>query len=206
MRLSTVAGACALLMSTSVPVSAQVPQKFAFINSQQLMQTAPGRAEAELQFQKEMEMLRAQVAKLGDSLNVLQTAYQKEEVSLSAAAKEPRLKALREKEAEYQDRVTKLNEQAQQREAELMQPVMDLVRRVLDEVRTERGYSFIFDVAAASVIVSVDKNLDITDVVQSKLRLSAPPKAALKALTPVKPPTGPAVAPAGVTTKKPPTT
>ena len=205
MRLSTVAGACALLMASSVPVSAQVPQKFAFINSQQLMQSAPGRAEAELQFQKEMETFRAQVAKLGDSLNVLQTAYQKEEVSLSAAAKEPRLKALREKEAEYQDRVTKLNEQAQQREAELMQPVMDLVRRVLDEVRTEGGYSFIFDVAAASVIVSVDKNLDITDRVQAKLRLVAP-KTPLKASTPLKPPTGPAVAPAGVTTKKPPTT
>ncbi len=205
MRLSVAAGACALLLATSFAASAQTPQKFAFINSQLLMQTAPGRAEAELQFQKDMEGFRAQVAKLGDSLNVLQQAYQKEEVSLSVAAKEPRLKALREKEAEYQDRVTKLNEQAQQREGELMQPVMDLVRRVLDDVRTERGLSFIFDVAAASVIVSVDKNLDITDVVQTKLRLMAP-KTPLKATTPLKPPTGPTVAPAGVTTKKPPTT
>ena len=197
MRLSVFVGACALLVGTSARVSAQTAQKFAFINSQQLMQAAPGRAEAELQFQKDMEVFRAQVAKLGDSLSALEKAYGLEQISLSPAAKEARLKTMQEKKTEYDERVQKLNEQAQQREAELMQPVMDNVRKVLDDVRAEGGYSFIFDVAAGSVIVSVDKNLDITDRVQAKLRLSAP-KAALKALT------GPAVAPAGVTTKKPP--
>ncbi len=197
MRLSVFVGACALLVGTSVGVSAQTVQKFAFINSQALMQAAPGRAEAELQFQKDMEAFRAQVAKLGDSLSSLEKAYQAEAITLSPAAKDARFKTVQEKKTEYEDRVQKLNEQAQQREAELMQPVMDNVRKVLDDVRSEGGYSFIFDVAAGSVIVSVDKNLDITDRVQAKLRLSAP-KAALKATT------GPAVAPAGVTTKKPP--
>ena len=195
MRLSVFVGACALLVGTEV--SAQAAQKFAFINSQALMQAAPGRAEAELQFQKDMEGFRAQVAKLGDSLSSLEKAFQAEAITLSPAAKDARLKTVQEKKTEYEERVQKLNEQAQQREAELMQPVMDNVRKVLDEVRTEGGYSFIFDVAAGSVIVSVDKNLDITDRVQAKLRLSAP-KAASKATT------GPAVAPAGVTTKKPP--
>ena len=83
-----------------------------------------------------------------------------------------------------------------------MQPILENVRKVLDELRTEGGYSFIFDVSAGSFIVSADKNLDITDRVVSKLKLSAPkmaPKAAAK------PALGPASAPAGVTTKKPPT-
>ena len=187
-----------MLVGVSAVASAQAPaaQKFAFINSQAILAAAPGRVEAEAQFQKEMEVLRAQVTKLGDSLNTLQQAYQKEEVSLSPAVKETRLKTLREKSDDYQARVQKLNEQAQQREGELMQPILDAVRKVLDDVRTEGGYSFIFDVAAGSFIVSADKNLDITDRVVSRIKLSAP-KAAAKTAP------GPTTAPAGL--KKPPT-
>ncbi len=198
MRLSTFVGGFALALAVPVAMSAQVVQKFAFINSQAVMQSAPGRGEAELQFQKEMEGFRSQVQKLGDSLNMLDSAYKKEELTLSPAVKEAKLKVLREKQAEYQDRVQKLNDQAQAREGELMQPILDNVRRVLDDIRAEAGYSFIFDVSAGAVIVSADKNLDITDRVLAKLK-SLAPRAATKAAP------GPTSAPAGVTTKKPPT-
>jgi outer membrane protein len=146
------------------------------------------------------------VQKLSDSLTALQEAYTKEEPSLAPAAKDAKLKTLREKQADYQERVQKLNDQASQKEAELMQPIMDLVRRSLDEVRAEGGYAFIFDVSQGQFIVAADKNLDVTDRVLAKLRLAAP-KAAPKAAAPAaKPPAtaGPAAAPAGVT-KRPPT-
>jgi outer membrane protein len=200
MRLSTFVGACALVFGVSTVASAQGP-KFAYVNSAAILQSAPGRADAEATFEKEMTTMRAAVQKLSDSLNTLQEAYAKEEVSLSPAAKETRLKTLRDKQADYQERVQKLQEQAQQREAELMQPIMDNVRKVLDDVRSEGGFAFIFDVANGQVIVSADKNLDITDRVVSKLRLAAP-----RAAPAAKPATaGPTSAPAGLNTKKPPT-
>ena len=197
MRHAVFAGALALLSASAVaPAQAQAAQKFAFINSQAILAAAPGAQEAQAQFQKEMEAIRAQVTKLGDSLNLLQQAFQKEEVSLSPAVKETRLKALREKSDDYQGRVQKLNEQADQRQNELMSPILESVRKVLDDVRTEGGYSFIFDVAAGSFIVSADKNLDITDRVVARMKLSAP-KAAPK------PASNPATAPTGL--KRPPT-
>lgn len=199
MRSPLVFGALALLISAPSVTAAQAPQKFAFINSQAILQSAPGAVEAQLQLQKELETMRVQAAKLSDSLTGLDEAYKKEELSLSPTAKEARLKTLREKQADFQSRVQKLNEDAQEREGELMQPVIENVRKVLDDMRAEGGYAFIFDVAAGSFIVSADKNLDLTDRVVAKLRLSAPK-------APVKPPTGPTAAPAGVTTKKPPTT
>ena len=199
MRTPILVGACALLLGAPSLASAQgAAQKFAFINSQAILQSAPGAAEAQLQLQKELETMRGQVTKLTDSLTAMDEQYKKEELALSPVAKDARLKTLREKQAEFQDRVAKLNEQAQQREGDLMQPVLENVRKVLDDVRTEGGYSFIFDVAAGSFIVSADKNLDITDKVIAKLRLSAP-KAAPK------PTVGPTTAPAGIQTKKPPT-
>lgn len=199
MRHAVLAGALALFVGASSVASAQAStaQKFAFVNSQAILQAAPGRVEAELQFQKEMETMRGTVTKLGDSLNVLQQAYQKEEVSLSPAVKETRLKSLREKSDDYQSRVQKMNEQAEARQAELMQPILETVRKVLDDLRVEGGYSFIFDVAAGSFIVAADKNLDVTDRVISKIKLSAPRASAPKAAT------GPVGAPTGL--KKPPT-
>lgn len=207
MRFPVLLSAAALFVGAPSLVAAQTGgQKFAFINSQAIMQAAPGAVEAQMQLQKELETMRGTVAKLTDSLTLMDSLYKKEEATLAPAAKEARQKTMREKQADFQERVQKLNDQAQQREGELMQPVLESVRKVLDDIRMEGGYSFIFDVAAGSFIVSADKNLDITDRVLAKLRLSAP-KAAPKAAAPAaKPPTaGPAAAPAGVTTKKPPT-
>ena len=200
MRLLSVIGACALLVSVPSLSSAQASQKFAFVNSQALLQSAPGRADAEASFEKDMVGIRTQLSKLQDSLNAMNEAFAKEEVSLSPAAKEARIKTMREKEQAWGAQAQKLQAQAQERQEELMAPIMDNLRKVLDDVRMDGGYSFIFDVAAGAFIVSADKNLDITDRVVAKMRLSAPKAAPTRPA----PAAGPTSAPAGIT-KKPPT-
>lgn len=197
MRSAAYLGVVALLCSVSAVAPAQTAaQKFAYVNTQIILQQAPGRTEAAEAFQKEYVTLEAQATKLTDSLRVLSAAFQKEEPGLSPQAREARIKTLRDRETEFEGRVQKLREQAQQKEAELMEPIIENIKKVLEDFRTENNYTFIFDVAQGSVIVAADKNLDVTDRVVAKLRLSAP-KAAAK-------PAGPTTSPAGIT-KKPPT-
>jgi outer membrane protein len=200
MRVTTLLGACAVLVGAPTFAQAQTAQKIAFVNSQQILASAPGRAEAEAQFEKEMVPIKDKLAKLQDSLQAMNDAFAKEEPTLQGPAKEARLKTLREKEQGFQSQAQKLQDQAQQRQEALMAPIMEGVRKALDDVRSDGGYSFIFDVAAGAFIVSADKNLDITDRVVSKMRLAAPRVAA-----PAKPASGPASVPAGISTKKPPT-
>ena len=184
MRPAAFLGVVALLCSAPAVATAQTAaQRFAYVNTQLILQAAPGRTEA-------------QAKKLTDSLQVLTAAFQKEEPGLSPQARDTRIKALRERETEFEGRVQKLREQAQQREAELMQPVIDNVKKVLEDFRAENNYTFIFDVAQGSVIVAADKNLDVTERVVAKLRLSAPKTTAK--------PAGPTTLPAGISTKKPP--
>lgn len=197
MRPAAFLGAVTLVFSVSAVASAQTAaQRFAYVNSQAILQAAPGRAEAQQTFEKEYQTLESQATKLTDSLRVLTVAFQKEEPGLSPQAREARIKTLRDRETEFEGRVQKLREQASQREAELMQPIIDVVKKVLEDFRTENNYTFIFDVAQGSVIVAADKNLDVTDRVIAKLRLSAPKTTAK--------PAGPTTSPAGIT-KKPPT-
>jgi outer membrane protein len=196
MRSILTAGAVALCLGLPQAVSAQAaaPQKFAYVNSQAILAAAPGAAEAQAQFQKDVEGLRSQVAALGDSLNQMQQAFQREEPGLSPQAKESRLASIREKTQEYEQRVAALNQQAEQRQVELMQPIMDRVRAALDELREEMGYAFIFDIANGGMIVAADKNLDVTDKVIARVRA--------KGATATTPAAGPASRASGVTTRQ----
>lgn len=199
MRKVLSTGVCALLLSASA-VSAQAPQKFAMINSGQLMQAAPGSAEAQATLEKELAGFRAQATKMNDSMQTLTAAYQKDLPTLSATAKDARLKVLNDRQTEFQEKIAKLEDQASQRQAEVMQPIIDMVKKVLEDVRMEGGYSFIFDVSAGQFLAAADRNLDITDRVLSRVKLMAAPKAGAAKTT------GPAANPAGVTPpKKPPT-
>jgi outer membrane protein len=198
MRKVFIAGVCALCLSArAVSAQASAPQKFAYINSQTLLAAAPGSAEAQATLEKDMGGFRQQLQKMQDSMTVLQGAYTKDEVGLSPTAKEARLKVLRDRQAEFQDKAAKLNDQSEARQQEVMGPIMDNVKKVLEDFRAENGYSFIFDTANPGVIVAVDKNLDQTERVLARLKLSAPKAASTKA-------PGPTTKPAGVTKRPPP--
>ncbi len=194
--------ALALMLPLSAHAQAAGGQKVAYVNTQMILQSAPGAAEAQQTFQKEMEGMQKQVQLLSDSLATLEAAYTKEAAALTPAARETRLKSLTEKKTSFEEQAEKLNQQAEQRQFELMQPIMDNVRKALDDMRLEGGYSFIFDVANSSFIVAADKNLDLTERVIAKLRTM--PRAAAAPATPA---AGPTTRPAGVQSRptRPPT-
>ncbi len=170
--------ALGVLIFGAVAADAQGSVKIGYIKSQTILANAPGRAAAESQFEKEMTTYRAQVQRMGDSLNALIAAYNKDEVSLSPQAKETRQKDIREKEEEYQRRTQELQQQVRQREAELVRPIMEQINKVIDELRAEEGYTMIFDAEnQAGVVVAADKNLDLTEKVLARLRAAGPPAA-----------------------------
>jgi outer membrane protein len=190
------------LVLSSIAGVAQAQIKIAFVNSQALMEAAPGRPAAESLLTKEGEGYRAQLTKLQDSVNALLTKYQKDEPTLTAATKDSRQKAIQALETDLQAKQLQFQQAFAQRQSEVMAPITDVVKKVLDDIRNENGYAMILDNApGASNIVSADKNLDITDKVVSRLRATAAPVRATT--TPQKP--GAATSPAGVTRPKPPT-
>jgi outer membrane protein len=172
-------GTLAALALATVAATGEAQQatgpKLAYVNSQAILAAAPGRAEAEAQFEKEMQTFRTQVQTMGDSLNAMVAAYQKEEAALSPAVKEQRQKTIQTKEAEYQQRARQLEQQAAKRQQELVQPILDQITDVLNTIREEGGYAMILDAqSGANVIVAADKNLDLTERVIARLRTMKP--------------------------------
>lgn len=195
--------AVALVLTAASPLAAQQTggARIAYVNPQALFANAPGRAQAESAFVKETENYRIELNKMSDALNAMVTLYQKDEVRLTAADKERRQRAIGLKEDSLRGRQQQLEQMASQRQNELMAPIMEAVRKVLEDIRAEDGYAVIFSSEpGASPILAADKNLDITDRVVARLKTMAAVKPAPGAPRPA----GATNAPAGVTRPKPP--
>ncbi len=174
MRSNLRATAIALVCLLPTILGAQAPRnagKIVFVNSQSLMDVAPGKAAADSILRKEGEGYKAQIEKMQDSINAQLAKYQKDEPTLTAAQKETKQKALQAQETDFQAMQLKFQQAFNQHTNEVMAPITDLVKKVLDDILGEEGYAMILDNApGASMIVAADKNLDITDKVVSRLR------------------------------------
>jgi outer membrane protein len=204
--------ALVLTPALAAPAFAQGVPKIAYVDSKVILSRAPGRQAAEDLFNKEMEVSRTQVQKMGDSLQTMIADYQKAQATLAANIRDQREAAIRKKQEDYQTRAGALDQQMQQRQVELVKPIMDQIRKVLDDIRQEDGYAFILDAGSeAGVIVAADRNLDITEKVISRLKpvpvtASSPgakPSPGAAKPDSAKAPVGPRSTPAGVTRPKP---
>jgi outer membrane protein len=195
--------------TTPAPVAAAggAALKVAYLNSGQVLEASPGRTEALAQFEKETAPLRTTMQRMSDSLQAMIGEYQKAASQLTPAQRQQREASLSAKQQEYQQRGQELQQSAQARQEELMAPIMEQVNKVIQDLRAEEGYAFIFDSGAqVPFIVSADKNLDITSRVIDRLKTLGPPKLpAPSAATPASatrpaatPAAGPVAAPAGV--------
>lgn len=172
-RATTIAAVGLVLVA--MPSRAQQPAapKIVYVNTQALLEVAPGRAAAESTFNAESAAWGDELNKMSTSIQTMISDYTKAEATLTDAAKQARQKAIQAKQQEYADRQNALQQQAQSRQTELMGPVMQTVRDMLDKMRDENGYSLIID---SQAVLSADKNLDITDKVITRLKIAAAAK------------------------------
>jgi outer membrane protein len=191
-RATSLAFALSAVLAGSV--AAQTVPKFGYVNSAAILSQAPGRAEAEAQFNSEVKAYQAQLQRMSDSLQLLAATFDKEAPKLDSATRETRAKSIRGKESDYQTRAQQLDQQMQSRQAELVRPLMEQLQKIIEQVRAEDNYAMIFDVGSqTSVIVAADKNLDITDKVLARLKAAPKPAPAPAKGTPL------TTKPAGVT-------
>ena len=195
MRVLLRATPVAFVLLAALGGRASAQQKNAYIQSTILLEQAPGRAAAESLFTRESQPYQAQMKRMSDSLQTMVAAFEKRAPALAPAARDAQAKDIQAKEAAFQARARDLEAKQNQRQSELVQPILDRIKLAIEDVRLEGGYSFIFNAdGQGSPLVALDKNLNITDRVLAKLR------AGLASTAAAKPPAGaPAPAPSGVT-------
>lgn len=148
---------------------AQDGGRFGYIDSQRILAEAPGTSAAQTAFEADMERYRTELEQLETELSTLQENFDRQQGTLSPTVRQERQQELQEKFMAYQQRRTELEETAQQRQAELVTPIMARITEVIEQIRAEGNYAMIFD-AAAGAMITADPALDLTDQVLARLQ------------------------------------
>jgi outer membrane protein len=153
-------------------LEAQANLKIGYIDSQAILDQDPSARTAQQQFESSLATYQSEVQQLGEDLQLLIDQYEQQQAMLSDDAKANREEEIRLKQTQYQERIAELEQQASVRQAELVEPVMERITAVIEDIRAEGSYSMIFDVAAQGII-SADPALDLTAEVVRRLQLAA---------------------------------
>jgi len=148
--------------------------KIGFVNSQEILGEDPAALQAQEQLNQELETIRTEVQQMGQQLEQLMQQYEAQQLTRSPQANQQLEQQIVTQRQEYESRVGSLEQQAGQRQQEIVQPVMDRINQIIEAIRVEGGYSLIFDVAAGSILAA-DGSLDLTPEVLRRLRLAPVP-------------------------------
>jgi outer membrane protein len=143
--------------------------KFGHIDLQALIQVMPERATAETQFndfQGELEEV------LGEMQQNYQTKLQELE-QLGEAASEIKRNAkiteLQDMQQRIQNYQVTAQQQIQQKQAELLQPVFNKAEEAIGEVAKEQGLLYVFDTGSNVVLYKSNQSMDVLPLVKQKL-------------------------------------
>jgi outer membrane protein len=162
------AGTILALAAAQTPAAAP---KIAVVNAREVLQRTPGYAAAESTYLKEMQGYRDEVQRLQSQLDSAVQAFDQQAIALSPAAKAAKQRDLQGLQQRMEQRTNQLQDQAQQRERELLAPIQSRVKTVIDGIRAEMNYAVILDAdAPGGTLLAYDPALNITARVLQRLQ------------------------------------
>ena len=143
--------------------------KFGHIDVQQFIAELPEKIEADKSLQKEATNLTNNLKVMQEDLEKKYTEYMAQRDTLSEL-----IRATKEKEIQdYDQRIRNFSQLAQQnlqqKEQQLLQPIIERVQKAIDAVGAEQGLIYIFDVSSKVVVYHSDKSVDCAPLIKAKL-------------------------------------
>lgn len=151
------------------PLIMMAQDKLGHVNSQEILMGMPEvqtieKTLDELQTQWENELL-----KMREEYFAKIQEFQEKQATMPESIKQARQSEI----IEMEQRMTTFNQTAsadlQQKQHELLMPVIEKIKKAIDEVGAEHNYTYVFDMATQSIIYNSPKANDITPLVKKKL-------------------------------------
>ncbi|MGH7570921.1 MAG: OmpH family outer membrane protein [Gemmatimonadota bacterium] len=173
-RWHVLSAAGMLLLAPAIASAQESDLRIAYVDSEAIIKQAPGYTEANEEFNQTAGLWRDSLETKRVQLQGLFEEYKKQEVILSPENKAERQQEILQLENEIQQYFQSKfgpEGEAGQRQAELMQPIIERVNDAIDETRREGGYLLIFDLNDGALVAG-DPSLNITDEVIQRLQAS----------------------------------
>jgi outer membrane protein len=135
------------------------------------MHLLPERDTIEKRIEELSKQWENEILKMREEYNTKITEFQQKQDSMPASIKEMRMREIQE----IEQRISTIQQTAyndlQQRQQQMLNPVIEKVRKAISEVAVEGNYTYIFDLSALSILYQSPKSNDITVGVKKKLGL-----------------------------------
>ena len=163
--------ALAVIVLVGVAATArQAGQGLGFVNLEIIMPQTPGYQEALDTFEAEFQPATDDFQAMVEQRDSLLADYERTSVVLSPTARQDKESEIQQLQARIEQRAQDLQNRQLERNRELMEPLEQRVRTIIDGVRAERNLGVILDVATMQGIVAIDQALDLTPLVVQRLQ------------------------------------
>jgi len=159
-----------LLLFSGTTVNAQ-NFKFGHINSQELLSLMPERDSAQAKIQQYAKDLEGELEIMNVEYNNKLNDYIEKQDVLTPLVKQTKEQELAEFQKRIQDFQANAQQDLQQQEAQMIQPIIQKAEKAIKDVAKENGFTYIFDLARGSVIYFSEQSEDILPRVLEKLGL-----------------------------------
>lgn len=171
-----------LCVAVLLPLGAMAQTlKVGHINSQEIISLMPEIEAMEKTMKEAGDQWESELLKMREEYFAKIKQFQDTQATLSESIKQARQAEL----ADMEQRISTLNQTAQndlaKKNQDLAAPILEKVRKAISDVAAENGYTYIFDIAAQSIIYTSPSSNDISALVKKKLNLKDRPAAAAPA-------------------------
>ncbi|MFN4122219.1 MAG: OmpH family outer membrane protein [Flavobacteriales bacterium] len=159
-----------LLFLTSGLVNAQKTNKFGHINSNELLSLMPERAAAAAKIDTFAKEIEKQMRELMSEYQGKYEKFERDSPNMSDILKKDKLEEIKSLETRIRNFQQDAQNSLEQKEQELIEPILTKAKKAIEEVAKENGYTYIFDTSVGAVLYWEESD-NVLNLVKKKLKL-----------------------------------
>jgi len=158
-----------VLVSVSSVFAQKGDYKFGHINSNELLSVMPERDSARVELQNYSQMLQQEMEAMQVEYQNKVNAYLEKQESYSELVRQSKESEIQEMQRRVQEFQATAQQDYQQKEAELFQPIMDKAQAAIEKVAKANGFTYVFDIGAGGVLYFSEQSINVLPLVKKEL-------------------------------------
>jgi len=146
-------------------------QKFGHIAAELLMQEMPEYDSAQVKFQELNKTYELEIERINVEINKKWEEFQQNEATMTELIKQAKQSELAEMQQRLQAFIQSAQQDLQQQQMMLIQPVVEKARQAIEEVAKEQGLIYVFDMSQNNPVYASEESMDLLPLVKEKLNL-----------------------------------
>ena len=156
-----------IALASMVGLTEAVAQKLGHLDAQEVLLSLPERAEAQASIEAAAGEYETEVARMQSELETKFADYQAKASTWPDAIRQQKERELQQLDAGLQEFGVTIQNDLAQMEQQLLSPMIERVRKAIEDVGKEQGYTYIFDTSTGVTLYNGGD--DVTDLVKPKL-------------------------------------